>query len=359
MTQISIVIPNHGRRQVLRATCLFYAKYYPQSTIHVVDSSGLSAADLELPDDVSKTIEVTQTPLTNPHSKLSVVLEKLNERLVLLASNDDLYCFSSADIVRLLKSKADCAFPRWLMIREIPAQQNILRLWEGWTHFARAASMGCSTRLTTFADQGLNAFYGLYKVSAFKEVVNWQSDLFRFLNESQWSIAENLVNLATLALSWEDTTDSWCFRKLDRKYSQNRNWRSPWIVFDELSKAPQFLNVKASLVKWIDQKVPAKFGVIDPERLLSSSVRGYQSARSRLWHSGHDFILLPHPVDTGLVGGQIFDDQRFGYLVGTNFCKVAQIAGDNSWVSFPNAVGSFQRIPSGYFFIEKTFEVMK
>jgi hypothetical protein len=354
MSRINIVIPSHQRFNILVQTVNFYLAFYPRSKIIIVDSSGLKES---LFDGLAHRdrICVVQSELGNPHAKLQLAEPYLDETPILVASNDDLYCYREEAIRDVLSGETAYSHPRWLMIQDTKSP-NLLRLWEGWTSFDAAAQCGKFERLKKFSPEGMNVFYGLYGRSAFGKMSKIQFEAAQLLAGDRWSVLENFTNICALGLDWGKQSGGYCFRKLDRKYSSNLQWRPSWVAFESIVNQPALANQIATLIReFLFQFISVDFSNHDAIDFLTQNIEAYKSARSRAWHRGHDYVFSRDHMSFGQC--RVLDGERHGFVFSHGVKRQSSALFDGEWISDHFAVNSLNASSSSYFFEEKDYQM--
>ena len=229
-----------------------------------------------------------------------------NNLPVLYATDDDLFGYSAKDVEDFIKSDRHYSASRQLIFRIITTQngQRGFHFWEGWKHCIEASLVSSpAERLRLFGGEGLGCFYGLFSRKAFRLRALQTAALMDAIGDTQnWSIIEDLTNLATQSLTWHSSYGSWCFRFLGRAFHVNKGWRPSWVALEEMrEKEPTLLkSICEILAKWIYQNTEicgsseaVQMNEGAALELIAGHTRGYQSAQSRKWRGGKDYIYVP------------------------------------------------------------------
>jgi hypothetical protein len=364
---LKIIIPTHERLSTLISTLIFYDNIYSKDTnleFYIIDSSFESNL-IKINDSlkIRLCINYFHCPGLAPYSKLFEINDQIkDEDIVLLATDDDLFCCDLVDIIRFKNSKAQYGAPNWLFIKQ--EQKQLPKLWHAWKSFVEASKIkNPIERLKIFVGEGVNSYYGLYRGKEYKIRSELQKKLDVSLIEvGCWSLVEDFVNIYTLALpQWFYLENSWCFRAIDRKYVSNKSWIPSWIAYDKITK--NNLSLYKSLLVILDialRKVcPGISSVnLNYDQLIKIHVNGYRTCRSRFWSDGRYYIIDETYESSDIYMKARPDDQdRFDIVLGKSlkFNDAYKYKFYNDWLASEYAIDCFRKIPNGYFQIDKDF----
>jgi hypothetical protein len=362
-----IIVFTHDRKSILIKTLEFYKELYSTypflTLLHVIDSSKQSNEyDVSSFSNSTFQIKYLHLPETGLYEKVYEVRNQISDSdLVLVSSDDDLYCVSKEDLTKFSNCQAQYAAPRWLMIK--PSGYDLPKLWEAWIHFSKAARTEDSgRRVALFAGEGLHSFYGLFRGNSIKHKGILEKKLYALLKPiGCWSIVEDFGNLFTLFFDkWLVLDDSWCFRVLDRQFQNNKSWIPSWTALDKLrTEYSSELNHATGYMANALEIMGAGEISIEPEitSLLSTHSNGYKLARSRFWATGRSFFLDKNSQDNRISLRGSGDKERFDVVVPNviTFDNSMKFYFESEWLSSKFAISCFNRIPSDYFQINKDY----
>jgi hypothetical protein len=231
------------------------------------------------------------------HKMVRAANSSLRSKYLVFSTADDLACFSYADVAGMMAVNAKVGVGHFLLCR--PNSPLRYRIFRGWIHFQEyMGSPPDLLRFERYIGEGPHTVWACYERRYFVSVAEMVYDLLNILEEKDFGIIEDAINLVNLLASDYHCSSSIALRFLDGDYHKKEDFVPSWRVYQNIQSTDLLSRVCLSIKEHLkrcnkEDSYSLVLSVNQIAMALGSHVKGYLLARSRKWREWIDVDWRP------------------------------------------------------------------
>lgn len=312
-------MPTHCRQnrayKTLKLIYNAYCEYGFDVSCICIDSSPHSSLEISSLPFV-KYLSVPNCELQHKyvHAKYYLsTLENPFNSMVLWTPDDDLFLPNKdvvdfLDCIQISSSKFIIPF-KYYFFSVKPELSGCLVIQEKWMHHHHISTLSLPAidRLNSFVGYGVNSCWGLFSCSLFFDLCELTGEMIHVIDKVHYILLEDIWNIFLLSCDWINlATSPVCFRGNDRFFSQSSSWKSSYVAWSEIDSIFARKDIAKILLKYLIKNLPQLNSLENSSALnyaiglVSTHVKGYIQAFSRMFGSGINLCLTPADATNNL-----------------------------------------------------------